>query len=254
MSGTVRLPSPFQLVSLDSVDSTNEEAKRRAEQGAADGTVVWSLSQSEGRGRRGATWVSEPGNLYCSILLRPHYPAPEAMRISYVAAVAIADALSAILPKSTYVTCKWPNDILIDGRKAAGILMESSSTGSGKLDWLVVGMGVNISHYPENTDFPATSLTREGVERVTPEDMLETLCNRFQCWLVTWRNLGFAPVRRAWLERAHGLGEAVTVRLPQETLEGLFETLDADGALILRQNDGSRRIAAGEVYFQSQKN
>jgi BirA family biotin operon repressor/biotin-[acetyl-CoA-carboxylase] ligase len=173
------------------------------------------------------------------------------MRVSFVAAVALAEALSAVAPKSTYVTCKWPNDILMEGRKVGGILLESSSSDSGDLHWLVVGMGINIANFPENTEFPATSLVNEGVADVTPQDMLEAVCNRFLCWLVTWRNLGFAPVRREWLARAHGLGKPVSVHLAEETLDGVFEDLDAEGALVLRQKDTSRRVTAGEVFFQA---
>jgi len=119
-------------------------------------------------------------------------------------------------------------------------------------DWLVIGIGVNIKSHPEDTDFPATSLHAEGAGDATEEEMLRTICLRFLAGLVTWRNLGFAPVRKAWLARAHGLGSPVTVHLDQETLGGVFQALDETGAMILRQDGGERKITAGDVFFSAQ--
>lgn len=245
---SVSLPSPFRLIVLDRVDSTNEEAKRLAAGGAEDGTVVWAKQQTAGKGRRGRDWVSPPGNLYCSLLLRPRYPPAVAMQLGFVAANGLAEAVAAALPPGTFVTCKWPNDVLVEGRKVAGILLESAVSGGNLLDWLVVGFGLNIAHHPSDARFPATSLRTEGAEDVTVSRMLETVCLRFLAGLVTWRSLGFATVRKAWLQRAHGLGEPVTVRLEGETLDGVFLTLDEDGAMVVSIDGEQRRITAADVF------
>lgn len=247
------LPDFFRLTAFDRIDSTNVEAKRLAASGAAEGAVVWALEQSAGRGRRGRSWRSPPGNLYCSLLLRPDCPASTAMQLTFVAAVSLAETVAAALPQGTVVTCKWPNDILVEGRKVAGILLETSSVGDADaLEWLVAGVGVNIAHYPADVEFPATSLRAEGAADVAPAALLADFCRCFQSSMATWRSLGFAAIRAAWLKRAYGLGEAIEVRLAGETLRGVFQTLDRNGALVLRQNGQERRITTGDVFISGE--
>lgn len=253
---SLQLPSPYRLVELESVDSTNAEAKRLAEAGADDFTIVWAKRQTAGRGRRGRTWVSDEGNLTFSILLRLPYPARNVMQLGFVAANAVADAIQVAAPAGAFVHVKWPNDVLIEGKKIAGILMEAEIDMSSpeQLKWLVLGIGVNVASHPANSDteYPATSLAGEGVtgDGLNVEALLDTLAKRFLAGLVTWRNLGFGPIRRHWLVRAKGLGGPVTVRLPNESLRGIFAALDEDGALILHRDDKSnRRITAGDVFF-----
>jgi BirA family transcriptional regulator, biotin operon repressor / biotin---[acetyl-CoA-carboxylase] ligase len=245
---TPNLPSPFKLLTYDSIDSTNEEAKRLAEKGAAEGIVVWAREQTAGRGRRGRKWVSNEGNLYCSMLLRPQCHAFKAMQLSFIASLGMAEAVASVLPKGTFVDCKWPNDVLVEGRKVSGILLESQTVPLGGMDWLIIGAGLNIRHYPEDVEFPATSLDKQGARNVTPEMMLETFCRRFLAGYVTWKNLGFQPARKAWLRRAAWIGKEITVRLERETLKGEFKDLDKDGALILLQDGNERRITAGDVF------
>ena len=251
MTRVESLPDYFNVIALDAVDSTNEETKRRAAEGAADGTIVWALEQTAGKGRRGRRWVSEPRNLYFSLLIRPDYTTAEATQLGFVTANSVADAMTAALPRGTIVACKWPNDVLVEGRKAAGLLLESASTAGETPDWVVIGIGVNLASHPAETDFPATSLAAEGAPEVTAEAMLGAICRRYLSWVATWRRLGFATVRQAWLERAHGLGEPVTAQVAGGPVSGIFHTLDADGALILRQNGDERRISAGDVFFSA---
>ncbi len=254
MNESLNLPSPFRQIFYDSIDSTNEQAKRlgadlSSQQGeAGEITVVRAKEQTAGKGRRGKSWASKPGNLYCSLLLRPGVPAAAAMQLGFVTANSVAEAVAAVLPRGTFVTCKWPNDVLVEGRKVAGILLESSAVGDVNVDWLVIGLGINIRHHPSQTRFPATSLTSEGAGNVTVAGLLESLCLRFLAGFVTWRNLGFAPIRGAWLQRAWGLGEQITVRLEKETLHGAFKGLDADGTLVLNQDGRERRITVGNVF------
>ncbi len=245
---TLALPSPYNLLVYDSIDSTNEEARRLAVDGAPEGTVVWAREQTAGRGRRGRSWVSDAGNLYCSLLLRPDCHAYKAMQLSFVASLAMAEAIASVLPKGTFVNCKWPNDVLVEGRKVSGILLESQTVPLGGMDWLVIGAGLNVNDHPEDVEFPATSLKREGCKDVSVERMLETFCLRFLAGFVTWKNLGFQPTRKAWIRRAAWIGKEITVRLERETLRGEFKSLDKDGALILLQDGNERRITAGDVF------
>ncbi|HYM31107.1 MAG TPA: biotin--[acetyl-CoA-carboxylase] ligase [Candidatus Cybelea sp.] len=239
--------SGFELVPLDDVDSTNDEAKRRAEAGAASGTLVWTRRQSSGRGRRGRVWESPYGNCYSSLILRPRTTVAEAAQVSFVAALAVAEAVAALVPAGRKVTCKWPNDVLIDGAKCAGILLESRSGAAG-IEWLVVGVGINVASAPAGIEYPATSLAAAGAT-ASVEHVLERYAARMSHWLERWRNEGFGAVRSAWLGWADGLGQPVRVRLGDATLVGLFESLDEAGALVLATPDGGRRrVAAGDVF------
>jgi BirA family transcriptional regulator, biotin operon repressor / biotin---[acetyl-CoA-carboxylase] ligase len=253
MTAVPVLPPAYALVALDTVDSTNEEAKRRARAGAEDGTLIWAREQTAGRGRDGRTWVSPPGNLYLSLVLRPDCPPARAAELSFVAAVSLGAALGELLPPMVPLNYKWPNDVLVGERKVAGILLETEgSAGSGEpLDWLVLGMGVNIATYPKDAEFPATSLREEGADDVTVEILLEVFTRNFLDGVNRWLDSGFAPVRAIWKERALGVGRKIRVRLPNETLRGKFIDLDADGALLLEpeKGTGTRRITAGDVFF-----
>lgn len=251
---SLQLPSPYVLVELDSIDSTNAEAKRLADEGAPDCTLVWAKTQTAGRGRRGREWVSVQGNLYFSIILRMPYPMQAMTQLSFVAANAVADAVQVLTPPGTFVNVKWPNDVLVEGQKISGILMEAlPDFESDAFDWLVLGIGLNVATHPvvEDGAFPATSLAAQGVtgQGLDVALILDTLAKRFLAGVATWRNLGFGPIRRHWLARARGVGGPVTVRLPNETLEGIFGALDENGALILhRDGQPNRVITAGDVF------
>ena len=210
------LPNFFSLIELELVGSTNDEARSRAENGASPGTIVWAKQQVSGRGRRGRAWKSPMGNLYCSVVLRPEVSPAVAAQLSFVAALALGEGLQEFLPPLAKLQYKWPNDVLIDGQKLAGILLESQIGEQGKLDWLLIGTGVNIASSPEDTDRPATSLTRAGID-LSVVDVLAAYIHALSTWLLRWETAGFEPVREAWLSRAIGLGEAIEVRLPNET-------------------------------------
>ncbi len=242
------LPPEIHLISLDEVDSTNAEVRRRAEAGAPEGTLISARSQTAGRGRRGRRWESPEGNLYMSLLLRPAQPIDEAARLSFVAAISLGDVLVAAAPRRVKITHKWPNDIMANGRKCMGMLLESSAGAGGRLEWLVLGIGVNLVAHPENTSWPATNLAEEGVRNLTPAVVMRRFVHRFFAWRGVWQAQGFAPVREAWLARAQGRGEEIEVRTGSEVLTGIFDDIAADGALLLRQKDGTRRITAGDIF------
>jgi len=243
------LPPAYRLVSLETVDSTNEEAKRLARAGAEDGTLVWAREQTHGRGRSGRSWASPPGNLYLSLVLRPDCPPVVASQLGFVAALGAGTGLAEVMPPMIELRYKWPNDILINRRKAGGILLETESARADRLDWLVLGLGINVTQRPAETAFPATSLREEGDLEATVEAVLEAFSRHFLSWVNRWLADGFAPVRAAWRKSAIGLGEAIRVRLPNAELEGIFDDIDQDGALLLRADGSVRRITAGDVFF-----
>jgi BirA family transcriptional regulator, biotin operon repressor / biotin---[acetyl-CoA-carboxylase] ligase len=232
---------------LGEIDSTNEEAKRRAQAGDAGGLWILAERQSAGRGRRGRVWESTAGNLMTTLLLRPEAPAAKCAELSFVAGLAAVDAFEALGGRD--VQLKWPNDVLIGGAKAGGILLESSGAASDRLDWLAIGFGLNLAWAPRETPYPATALAEHVALAATPEQALTALAGAWANWFTLWTGHGFAPIRDAWLSRARGLGEPIVARLGNTEIEGVFEDLDPTGALVLRTTSGHRTIAAGEVFF-----
>lgn len=245
------MPSAFELAAFESLDSTNDECRRRAMNGGAANLVVTSLEQTKGRGRRGRSWVSEPGNLFCSILQKPTVQISEAAKASFVAAIAIHDAVKeSVGDFDCEVSCKWPNDVLVDGYKVSGILLESQAKAKQPaLDWLIVGIGINLAHSPADTLYPSGYINAYREDVLIPKKMLEILLRHFQIWFERWETLGFSPIRDAWLLRAKGLNEEIIVNLQNEQLTGTFESLDQDGSLVLRTPHGQRLISAGDVFF-----
>jgi BirA family biotin operon repressor/biotin-[acetyl-CoA-carboxylase] ligase len=246
-----RVPSGYSVASFETIDSTNEEARRRAALGERGPLWIWARKQTAGRGRRGREWDSPDGNLMTTLLIAPGVSAAEAARLSFVAALAVHDLAATYAARAT-IRVKWPNDVLVDGKKVAGILLESSGhEGVDILPWLVIGIGVNLTHAPAALPYPATSLGDHG-SAPTPEEALAGLAEAWENRFRDWRVNGFAAIREAWLSVAAGLGQPIEVRLPGETLQGRFETLMPDGALSLILPSGSRRaITAGEVFLTS---
>ena len=243
------LPSSFTLVAHETLGSTSDEAKTLAASGAPAGTVVWALTQTGGRGRLDRTWSSPRGNLFSSFLLRPEAPPAQAAELGFVAALAVADAVSSFVRQPDHVRLKWPNDVLVDGAKIAGILLEARSASSGLVDWVVLGIGINVVAAPDGTPYPATCIARLAVTPPPVGEVLELLATALASWLDIWDRRGFSPIRTAWLDRARGLGETLQIRRGEATLSGRFLDLDLDGALILETDSGVRRITAGDVYF-----
>jgi BirA family biotin operon repressor/biotin-[acetyl-CoA-carboxylase] ligase len=233
------LPDGWRLVALDSVGSTNDEALRLADGGAMEGTVVWSRSQTGGRGRRGRVWASPAGNLYTSTIMRPDCPAPRAAELGFVAALAVAD----IVPAGRPVRVKWPNDVLVEGGKVAGILLESAIGQGGTVQHVVAGIGVNVGFAPQLPEMRYPGAALGG----TVEAALEKLTAALAMRLAEWRCDGFEKVRNAWLAKAGPIGAEVDVRLGDELVRGRFSGLDHEGALLLETASGPRRIVSGEL-------
>lgn len=230
------------------IGSTNAEALSRAAAGAPEQWLV-ADRQVTGRGRRGRQWISEPGNLYASLLL--YDPAPPALspQICFVAALALHDAICDCLPAldPERLRLKWPNDLLLDGKKLAGILVEGATAGTKQA--VVTGIGVNCAHHPDGTPYPVTDFAREGFP-LAPAALFERLAARMLDRLMQWRKgRGFAETRNAWLARAYDLGREIEVKLPERALKGRFEEIDGEGALVLALAGGHRElIRAGDVF------
>ena len=237
------------IEAYDELDSTNAEARRRAEAGQGGPVWITAARQSAGRGRRGRAWSTETGNLAATLLMTTDAPAAEAAQLSFVAALAACDLADTCLGPGA-AQLKWPNDVLVHCKKVVGILVESGARDGGGL-WLAVGIGVNLAHHPHDVDRPATALAEHMAgPPPKPLDALEVLASRFESWRRLWATQGFAPIARAWTERALGLGERCEARLPNRTLCGVAEGMDEDGALRLRLDDGGlERITAGDVFF-----
>lgn len=211
--------------------------------GVAEGVWLRADQQLGGRGRQGRVWVSPPGNLYASTLVRRRVGDPPAPSLALVAAVALDALLQGWLGPDRLMI-KWPNDLLADGAKISGILLE------GVEDAVVVGIGVNLAHHPEGIDRPATSLAALGLSAPDPGDFAEELAASFAAWLARWRGDGLGTVLARWQARAHPVGTALSVKAPEGLLEGLYDGLDGAGALRLRTPDGHLHLVhAGDVFL-----
>jgi BirA family transcriptional regulator, biotin operon repressor / biotin---[acetyl-CoA-carboxylase] ligase len=182
------------------------------------------------------------------MILRPGCSAEEAAQLGFVTALAVADAVAELVCRRVLLSCKWPNDVLLDGRKIAGSLVESETGGGGHLAFLIVGFGVNLLSAPANTEFPATSLAAAGTPAPPPEAALDAVLRHFDAWARRWQEQGFAPVREAWRERAFARGLQIRARLETATLHGRFVDIDQQGALLLETGGELRRISAGDVF------
>jgi BirA family biotin operon repressor/biotin-[acetyl-CoA-carboxylase] ligase len=248
MTGFPAVAGGLPVAHFAEIGSTNAEALLRAASGAPEQWVV-ADRQIAGRGRRGRQWVSEPGNLYSSLLLFD--PAPPALspQICFVAALAVHDAICDLSPllSAERLRLKWPNDILLDGKKLVGILVEGAIAGAKQA--VVVGIGVNCSHHPADAAYIATDLQSSGIQ-VTAAQLFERLAGRMMDRLSQWQHgKRFALTREAWLSRVAGVGGEIEVRLPERVLRGVFNSIDEDGALVLGLGGGhSELIRAGDVF------
>ena len=236
------------LVACDALGSTNAEALERARAGEPGPLWITAAQQTAGRGRRGNAWTSEPGNLYASLLLTDAAPPAHLPELCFVVALAVRDAAVETAPQlAPKLKLKWPNDLLLDGAKLAGILIEAESAGGRGAT--VAGIGVNCAHHPVDTGYPASDMAAAGAA-VTPEHLFRSLSGAMCRRLAQWdRGSGFAAIRAEWLTHAAGIGGDIVVRLPGRELAGTFETLDRMGRLMLRLPAGTlEAITVGEVF------
>ena len=237
---------------LQTVDSTMAEGARIAPSLAGPEWVL-AQEQTSGHGRRGRAWASPQGNFFASLVMRPDGPSATAALRSFVAALALREAFIAATGRAEALSLKWPNDVLLNGGKVAGILLESVGAGQA-VSHLIIGIGVNLVTAPgadqvEPGAVPPVSLLSETGIRVSPEAFLDLLAPAFARHEAQFSTYGFAPIRSAWLQGAARLGETITARTTSESLTGRFETIDETGNLILQTAKGRQAIPAADIFF-----
>ena len=240
----------FRHEALAEVGSTNTECLERARKGALSGLWITAGRQTGGRGRRGRAWFSEPGNLYASLLLIDPAPMERLGSLPLAVAVAVQEAVSRIMPlDSPDVLIKWPNDILVDRRKICGILIEGETLADGR-HAVVIGCGINVAVAPEAGLYPVATLRGFGAS-ASPDELFAWLFRSMAETLVLWnRGRGISAVMERWKSVAGGIGENITVNLPDRSISGRFAGIDDTGLLKLETDDGGTRlIAAGDVFF-----
>ena len=240
----------WRHLALVDVGSTNAEALKLASEGDAGRLWVTAEKQLAGRARRGRSWVSERGNLYASLLLIDPADADALAGLPLVVSLALHEAVIAACPDAQgRLKIKWPNDLLLDGKKLSGILLEAQSDSFNRTA-VVIGCGINCQHFPDNPLYPATSLAESGLD-VTPEKLFKELAHTMASQLRVWaQGRGFSIVRRDWLDRCHGLGQDIVARFNDSEIAGKFVDLDGDGLLLLCDNKGQiHKISAADIFF-----
>ena len=260
--GPEAIAGGYRLAGYDMIGSTSTEAMERAKTGDPGRLWVVAKEQTAGHGRRGRSWATPAGNLAASLLLKLHASKAHSATLGFAAGLALDNAIRSCAPSvalrvalddaaaaGSRLRLKWPNDVLVDGAKVAGILLQAT-TSPGGVTSVVIGIGVNLLSAPTGLAYPATSMAACGAD-VTPEQLFEALSDFWIEQEGTWdEGRGFAIIRRRWLERAAGLGAPIAVQIGEEVCRGTFETIDEEGRLVVRTSDGSaHRIAAGDVHF-----
>ena len=236
VNNILSLPPQYVVYWYKNLSSTNTIARDLAQRGAQDSTIVVAEEQSKGKGRYDRQWVSVQGNLYMSIIIRSCYTIDVLAQLAFVTTIALSSAIN--LPQITY---KWPNDLLIEGEKCAGILLEASLCGK-KPDWLIIGIGINVHNAP--MQYPATFLQKHGCRFSIPE-LLQRIITNFALYRQKWLLTGFKDIRELWIKRAVKLGEEITIN---ERIHGIFKELDRYGRLVL-QRDGTLEYITIEQIF-----
>ncbi len=244
-----KLPDFINVIKKESTGSTNEDMALLAKQGVAPWTVVQALVQTSGRGRHGKSWDSQKGNLFLSLLLRPNINRMRWGELSLLSAVAVASTLSDYV-ENQIIEVKWPNDVLVNGKKIAGILLEVADF-NAKEPSVIVGVGVNISKTPEKFEYPVTCINNYKSGYTSVDTVFISLLHHFVYWFHIWEDNGFGAIKDEWMRRAFKLGGSVSV----ENKNGLkaeykFKGIDMEGAILLDDENGKRnRIRSGTVRF-----
>lgn len=249
MSTIPALPTAYEPVYLESADDARSEAARRARDGAPEGTLVWVDAPTRPRARAGHDWLLPPGGgLHAALVLRPGLPAATCAELAVAAVLAIGRALADVVEPVTQLHYRWPNDVLLNNGKAAGVWLEGAGD-PGALDWLVLGWAVNTADAPPDLGFEAAGVAPEGrVEAPAHGALLQAIARHLLAWIERWDEEGFAPLRASWQGRLL-LDEPIRLALPDGTaVEGTAETIDDAGALTVGTSSGTRQVALAEFF------
>lgn len=246
-SGKPAMSLEWVIHTHTALSSTQDLAKDLAGRGAPEGLVIHALEQTGGHGRHGRSWESPRGNLYLSLVLRPVCLSQVIGQLSLLSAVALAQALEGVIDDPAALMLKWPNDVLLGGRKCAGLLLETSLGADGAAEWVVVGAGVNLKSAPLDT---ACAVQDYTLAELDIERFRDDFLQRVETLYEGWQQRGFEDLRVLWLEKAHPKGAALSVKIAEHLENGVFHDIDALGNLMLRKQDGAiKTIGAGEVYL-----
>ncbi len=250
MSDSPQLPPHYELVRLARVDSVMQEAARRARDGAEEGTLIWAMEQGDARTRRGYRWYSPPGNLYCSLVLRPDFANDRCGQLAYVTALSAGSALAGLLSPMTGLRYRWPSDLLINDLKAGQIMLAASGAHSDPYEWLTVGVMINVEEHPPNPEPEEfNSVHASGAAEVTVAQVLEDFARYFLNWINRWAEDGFVPIARQWQIRANGIGEDLELHMGDQRLHGTFVEVDEQGKLVMTSpGQAERRISVNEYF------
>lgn len=249
--------SDYRHLHLESCSSTNAECLAKAQNGEPGNLWITTNTQTAGKGSRGRSWESGDGNLFASLLLRDLGDPQKLAELTFVAALSARAAIQALADEcenQSSIQLKWPNDVLVNGQKCGGILLESILDNSGTV--MVIGIGVNCLHHPGETSYPATNLAKEGIS-VTAENMFEELAVCTAETLKLWdRGRNFASIRSTWLQHAAGIGSKTTVKIPgRDDISGIFKTVDEAGYMMLEKQGGELvQISVADIFFNTIKN
>ncbi len=253
MESTERTLSPpplYELVALEKTDSARAHAERLAAQGADEGTLVWAKSQTEGLGRNNRYWISGHNNLHLALVLRPEQRFDIVCQVSLIATICIAMAIAEQAEPMAELRYRWPNDVLLNRGKVAGITLSGVVGDNDVPEWMVLGVNVNVFDNPNSLGFDSASLRGESFASHDRVQLAETFCRQFLSWLNRWADDGFAPVRKAWLTRAQGAPLTQTVRLRDAEITGAFHDLDDRGALSLTVDERHARDITLAAFFE----
>lgn len=236
---------------FDVLSSTIDEAHSHVLQGAEEGTVIVAYRQTKGRGRRGRTWEDLFGNLYMTYITYLNCPLSEALQLSFVACVAVGETLRPLLPPCNSLTYKWPNDVLLNGKKVGGLLLEVLSLSEKKQNACLVSCGLNVITQPSQVAYPTTSFHKENIY-LSLEEVRHGIAASLEKYIAFWKKEGFSPIYDLWMKNAAGLEEKIFFELSGQRQEGIFKGIDVEGALLLRTSQGLKKFTAGEILAGEQ--
>lgn len=250
MTTAINVPKDFKLFAFEQIDSTNTEAKRQANQGCANKSVFWASTQSKGRGRKTRSWISDKGNLFVTVLIKDMAPEEQLSQLSIIAAIAIGECIADIAPADCDIKYKWPNDVLINGRKVVGILLESGLYQDSR--WVAMGTGVNVCSHPPDSEvmYPASHLKQHGIQ-IEVAELLSHYLYKLDAYLTHWQTKGIVGLIKIWQARMAGLGQRIQVQLTEEKrISGVFTGLSEEGILLLETDSGEvQKIISGDVFL-----
>jgi BirA family biotin operon repressor/biotin-[acetyl-CoA-carboxylase] ligase len=239
--------TPWRLEIFSELPSTSDFCIARAKEGEAEGLAVFAARQSAGRGSRGRNWLSPPGNVALSVLLRPDMAPAQSSIFPLLAGIAVAEAVAAALPNGPAPMLKWPNDVLLNGEKCAGLLIDATPD-KNRIDWLVVGIGINAGYAPELSDRVVTCLAAHGAT-ATALEVAESVLARLSNWLDIFAKNGTSPIIEAWTKNAHPIGTPLQVKTPSQIIAGNFAGLSPRGELLLSAENRIESFSTGEILL-----